>query len=91
MCRKSGSEIEPRDEVAVETYRLTLEGWAGRSAALGRCASQSAAIILDIPKMPPFEGGEGTPTRFRRAGVRPGSPRLAPERYLMLAVTWAGL
>lgn len=38
----------------METYRLTLEGWAGRSAALGRCASQSAAIILKIAKRAPF-------------------------------------
>lgn len=70
MFRECGSEIEPRDEVAVETYRLILEGWAGRSAALGRCPCQSAAIILDIAKRPPFwGGGEGTPNRSRRAGA----------------------
>lgn len=47
MCRKSGSEIEPRDEVAVETYRATLERLGRKIGSAGTLRKSESSNYLE--------------------------------------------
>lgn len=91
MCRKSGSEIEPRDEVAVETYRSTLGKLGSKIGSAGTVDKSECCKYLDIAKSAPFRRRRRySEQSSTRGGVtRIPSPR--SERHLMLAVTWAGL